>query len=94
VEVTKANLTALQTVVGELEKSRASSKRSSTALIWLMVAIFVTGAVVAPVAAPQLVYEFKTAPGVCSRRIRSKAALPRPKTFGDGLHYALNARDR
>jgi hypothetical protein len=63
VEVTKANLTALQTVVGELEKSRVSSNRSSTALFWLTVALFATGAVVALAAAPQFVNEIKAAWG-------------------------------
>lgn len=57
VEVTKANLTALKTVIAELQESRKSSDRSSRALIWLTVALFVASAVAAVAVAPEVVKE-------------------------------------
>jgi hypothetical protein len=45
VEVTKSNLSALLTVVEELQQTRISSDRSSRRLFWLTVAIFLGTAV-------------------------------------------------
>jgi hypothetical protein len=63
VETTKANLTALQNVIDELKESHKSADRSSNALFWLTVAIFVTGAIVALAAAPQIVGEIQNGLG-------------------------------
>jgi hypothetical protein len=58
VEVTKANLTALSSVIDELKTSRRSSDRASGALIALTVAILIASAVAAVAVAPQAVREF------------------------------------
>ena len=57
VEVTKGNLTALQAVLAELQASRRSADRSSTALIWLTVALFAAAGVAAVAVAPAFVHQ-------------------------------------
>ena len=63
VETTKANLTALQTVISELRTSRNSADFAAKVLIWLTVAIFLTGAIVALAGAPQIGNEITTVRG-------------------------------
>jgi hypothetical protein len=45
VEVTSGNLTALQAMLAEMQASRKSADRSSSAVIWLTVALFVAAGV-------------------------------------------------
>lgn len=45
VEVTRANLTATQALIGEEQKTRESSARSDRVLIWLTVALFLVSVV-------------------------------------------------
>jgi len=59
VEVTKANLIALQTVIAELKETRESSHRSNRVLFWLTVAIFVASFVAAIAVAPQVIRELQ-----------------------------------
>jgi hypothetical protein len=57
VEVTRANLTALRAMLAELHASRESADRSSSALIWLTVALFAAAGVAAVAVLPQFVSE-------------------------------------
>jgi len=55
VQVTQANLTAVQAVIGELRETRASADRSNGALFWLTVALFVAAVVAAIAVVPDFI---------------------------------------
>jgi len=54
-QVTQANLTAVQAVIGELRETRTSAGRSNTALFWLTVALFAAAVVAAIAVVPEFI---------------------------------------
>jgi len=60
-EVTRANLTAINAVLGELQEGRKASARSDRRLFWLTVAVFVAAAVAAIVVVPNFIREIGAA---------------------------------